>query len=298
MLFDHDSVQLWLDTTEHYRSPLLSPHVITTPSIDFYRYYDPNHDEDIKPTVISQHDAFDWSYVEKYKTYGQLEKTTDDANEDEWIEVNNPTYKPKDIELIQLKDVYINPFSNRFQANYLFKKMVDYIDDHELYYPCGYFGGGLTYEVNVPLFDVSCKSDWYRWCYLNTKRSKTSYSTMFGSVRTHFVNEQFWDKYELVKWYLRHDGNNNNKKNQIISKYLTSCYDQLFIIERDLEIVYENLLIWIEDLDILNKITKWDSSSFFGMMYKISPAYTLLIHNYEWLQEAYDHYVLRLIDKK
>jgi hypothetical protein len=277
---DHDSVKRWLDSTENYCRPLMCPFRVMTPSIDFYRYYDPTNDEDIKNTVISQQNTREWSYVEKYKTLGQFEKYNDSEND--WMEANKANYKAKESELMQLKDVYIDPFSNRFQANYVFKKMVDFVDDFDLYYKCCYFSDGLIHEVNVPLFDVSCKSDWYRWCYLNTKRSKTSYSTMLGFVRPMSTYEDLWSYNELIKWYSSDDNDNYddiNKKDKIISNHMISCYSQLCMIERDLEVVYENLLGWIEELDILNR----DISSFYNLMYKISPAYTMLSHNSKML---------------
>lgn len=64
-------------------------------------------------------------------------------------------------------DILIAPNTNRYHANYLFKRMVDYVYENEMFYEIGDLENE-TYNV-MALVEPSLKNSFYEFCYNNTK---------------------------------------------------------------------------------------------------------------------------------
>lgn len=60
------------------------------------------------------------------------------------------------VEYYDNREMLLKPNTNRFHANYLFKRLVDYCLENNLNYPTG------------PMFNVGLKNDFYKFCYENT----------------------------------------------------------------------------------------------------------------------------------
>jgi hypothetical protein len=65
-------------------------------------------------------------------------------------------------------DVFIPPNTNRFHANHLFKQLVDKNLEYNMYYDLGN-------DKPYPMFDVTMKDAFYRFCMNNTYKNLARY---------------------------------------------------------------------------------------------------------------------------
>ena len=121
---------------------------------DYHLYYLDENDTDLRASkrfmVYRDIEPEMENYVDKFRS----------NTRDEWNTHENENDK----------DVFIPPHSNRYHANLLFKRLMDYCVNNNLTYKCRNPYTGNIEEV--PLIYTDFKNAFYKFCYDNTYKNK------------------------------------------------------------------------------------------------------------------------------
>lgn len=117
-------------------------------------FFDNSDDAEIESDHEPKVDQNEWKTVKK--------KTNDKPISSE-SEPDIPNEKPDNREI----DVLIPPNTNRYHANYLFKRMVDYAYENDMIYEIGDLE--TQSYISTPLVTPSLKHAFYSFCYKNSK---------------------------------------------------------------------------------------------------------------------------------
>jgi len=135
--------------------------------------------EDVWETVGNKHRSDDeWETVSSKNKSKNKGETNDNKHrsEDEWETINrnskNDTNTESSLEDTPDNreiDIFIPPNTNRYHANYLFKKMVDFSVDNYLFYDID--DPETETQRTEILVDPSLKEAFYAFCYTNSKHA-------------------------------------------------------------------------------------------------------------------------------
>jgi len=129
---------------------------------DFKDYYNDN-DQDIKAsdkTYLSILKHYDKSDRDLYQIQGQYDDNTIQYMKERverYINTNKPEHS---------KEILIPPNTYRYHANYLFKKIIDYVEHNGCMYE--YYDSRKGKTMKFKLFDKNMKDAFYKFCYDNT----------------------------------------------------------------------------------------------------------------------------------
>lgn len=135
---------------------------------EFFYYYTGLDDTDIKASER----FMSWLEPTPYlNSLLEIYKKEEDEMDDEWKSANKEKESQKN-RFKHLPDqiiILIPPHTNRYHANYLFKQLIDYGIKNNLFYGVTNLKTGE--RSTVPLIHPKFKRDFYRFCYLNTKKT-------------------------------------------------------------------------------------------------------------------------------
>nr|QBK88858.1 MAG: hypothetical protein LCMiAC01_05400 [Mimivirus LCMiAC01] len=120
---------------------------------DYNKYYT-NKDKDQDQDVLASDD----SYIQKINEYNKNKENNKNNKHLEYLD--------KRMEIYTNKKIFIPPNSNRYHANYLFKKMIDFSERDYNYNKDG--DGTMYNKIEYILVDKNMKNAFYEFCYEHT----------------------------------------------------------------------------------------------------------------------------------